>query len=127
MEFYSFLPLWSRRLGGNLLAVSSSALLCPFLASRIPRHQGLHQASAGTSRHRARFRGQPGAGEGAQLLPGHLMAGHHGLQHKGAVTPSANWVVGPDPGLTEAKRVLSVGLESWCSPAFKPRPSQLHG
>lgn len=33
------------------------------------------------------------------------------------VTPSANWVVGPNLDLAGTKQVLSLALESWCLPA----------
>lgn len=106
MEFYSFLPLRSRQPGGSFHARSGSALPLPPLLPPAPA-PGSPQSWCG---HWARLRGWGGGTAAAWGPHGRAPTGLRGLQPKGAVAPSADWVVGPDPGPAGAKRVLSLVL-----------------
>lgn len=113
VEFYSFLPCRSKRLGG------SNELLCSAPSS---------PPGPGTGLSMGPLQARPGTGQGSKASQG-LGRGHSpclgtspdglwGLQPQGKVTSPTDWVVGAELGPAGARQVL----ESLSSPAFIPGP-----
>lgn len=127
VEFYSFLPCRSKRLGGSSESCSAlplPPLLAPALGS--PRSP---------FRHGTRLQGQPGLGRGHSLCLGTSPDGLWGLQPQEEGTPPTNGVVGAElvpcrgtagPGelvltcLHTLPHEVPVGKDPWIPPALPP-------